>query len=198
MSCNNKDLYSSLGWCQGETVIPGIRQRVYFIPKRNIVKWPTLPTTAETAEDLATYEGSFLLAAEKKWLYLDVLSDKSPVTSETQGEIPSVTTLNKATFKHPGVKKAVTAFARQANNDDMVYLIQTKTGEFRVLGNEMFNTLTKVSTAIGGAVTEEAGTTLEIEVSDVCPAPFYTGKIETEDGEIDASDGSTTTPEVGG
>lgn len=197
MDCKNTDLYGSLDWCQGEVIIPGIRQRVYYIPKRHIVKWPVLPATGEKAADIVTYKGDFLLAADKKWLGLDVLSDKSPVTSETQGEIPSVTTLNKATFKHPGVKTAVTAFAKQANNDDLVYLIETKEGEFRVLGNRMFNTSTKVNTAIGGSATDDAGTTIEIEITDLCPAPFYVGNIETEAGDIDASNGDKTpeTPE---
>ena len=30
------------------------------------------------------------------------------------------------------------------------------------------------------------GTTLDIEATDVCPAPYYMGEIETEDGTIEA------------
>ena len=195
MSCNNENLFNSLEWCQGKLVIPGIRPRLYFISKRDIVKWPTLSEDAKKAEDRVTYAGNFGLAADKKWLFLDVQPDKSPVTSEAQGEIPSVTTLNKATFKHPGVKKEATAFIKEANNSDLVYLIQERTGAFRVLGNEMFNTITKASSNIGGAVTDEAGITIEVEVTDVCPAPFYTGQIETEEGIINES--GAVTPEPG-
>jgi hypothetical protein len=160
---------------------------VYFIPKRDIVEFPTLPATFTTnMADLATYSGDFTLAATKKWQKLQVLVDKSPVTSESQGAKPSKTTLVKATFVHPGTEEDATAFCRLANNDDYVYIVQTKPGKYRVIGNDMYQTETNPSQTLGGAATDEMGTTLEVSVTDVSPAPFYTGVIETEDGDINA------------
>ena len=41
----------------------------------------------------------------------------------------------------------------------------------------------------GAKETDASGTTFNIEVSDVCAAPFYKGIIPTDDGDIDASTG---------
>ncbi|MDR2913417.1 MAG: hypothetical protein LBV74_01045 [Tannerella sp.] len=175
----------SLEWCDGKINLPGIRATVFFIPKRDIVDWPTLPDTFEADMDvMATYAGSFTLAAEKKWQTLHVLVDKSPITSESQGTKPSKTSLVKATFVHPGTEEQATAFCRLASNDDYVYLVQTKPGKYRVIGNDMYQTETNPAQNLGGAATDEMGTTLEVSVTDVSPAPFYTGIIETVNGDI--------------
>ena len=190
--CDSVDLYSSLDFCEGQTVLPGIRKKVCFQKKSNIVKWPKLPALAEgqTMAGLATYEGNFTLAADKKWLTLKNMDSKSDVNCETQGEKPSVTHLNKASIVHPGTEEEAAGFCRMAAADDLVFLVQQRNGKFRVLGSEEFETLVKPTTALGQGITGTAGTTLEIEATDVCPAPFYPGKIELEDGDIKGSDGS--------
>lgn len=190
--CENTSLYESLEWCDGRTTLPGIRQRVYFIPKSEIVEWPKLPSIKEAKAmgELATYQGNFVLAADKKWRSLDALDAKSNVTSESQGEKPSRTSLNKSTLKHAGTDEESTGFARQANIDNLAYLVQQRNKKFRVIGSDEFDADTKASQALGEGYTGEAGTTLEIEATDVCPAPFYPGKIETEDGDISGADGS--------
>ena len=71
-----------------------------------------------------------------------------------------------------------------------MYLVQQRNGKFRVIGCEEFETDTKPTQALGEGVTGEAGTTIEIEATDLCPAPFYPGKIEAEDGDISGADGS--------
>lgn len=195
-SCESADLYNSLGWCKGKTVLPGIRTRVYFIKKSNIVKWPKLPETiaeGKTMGALATYTGNFELSADKTWNHLDVLTPESPVTSESQGDMPARSFLNKVTLKHAGVEEEATGFARQSNADDLVYLVQQRNGKFRVVGNEMFDTDTKPGQELGAGNTDKAGTTLSVEVTDVCPAPFYPGKIETEGGSISGVDGGAWT-----
>lgn len=197
--CVSNDLYKSLGFCQGKPVLPGIRRRVYYQKKSNIAKWPKLPeldAEGATMEKIATYEGDFILAADKKWLSLDVLTAKSDVSSEAQGEKPSVTVLNKANLLHSGTDEAATGFCRMALNDDLVFLSQQRNGKFRVIGNEAFETTVKPSQTTGQGDTGESGTTLEVSVTDVCPAPFYAGKIETEDGTISGADGSAVTDEA--
>ncbi|MDR2085880.1 MAG: hypothetical protein LBP72_01775 [Dysgonamonadaceae bacterium] len=175
----------SLEWCDGKINLPGIRTEVYTIPKRDIVSWPTLPETyVTTMGELATYTGSFVLALNKKWQKLNVLVDKSPVTAESQGTKPSKSTLVKATFVHPGTEEDATAFCRLANNDDYVYIVKTKPGKYRVIGNDMYQTETNPSQNLGGAATDEMGTTLEVSVTDMMPAPFYTGLIEAVSGNI--------------
>jgi hypothetical protein len=122
---------------------------------------------------------------------LKALSTKSSVTTETQGEYPSVTALNKVTLKYPGTDEEAAGFCRQAMADDMVYLVQQRNGKFRVIGSEEFESTTKPSQALGEGNTGEAGTTIEVEATDICPAPFYVGDIVTEDGVISGADGST-------
>ncbi|GAP73068.1 hypothetical protein SAMD00024442_6_23 [Candidatus Symbiothrix dinenymphae] len=178
---------TSLEWCFGKRNLPGVRDRIYFIPKRDIVAWPTLPDTfVDNMGELATYVGDFELADGKKWHPMDILVEKSPVTSESQGAKPSKSSLNKATFIHPGTEEEATGFCSLANNDDYVYIVQTKPGKYRVIGNEMYQTETNPSQNLGSSATDEMGTTLEVSVTDFTPAPFYNGIIETDDGDINA------------
>lgn len=175
----------SLDWCEGAVNLPGIRRDVYMIPKRDIVKFPTRVNEYVTGMgEIATLVGSFELAELKNWSVLHVLVDKSPVTSESQGSKPSKSFLNKATFVHPGVEEEAAAFCALANNDDYVYIIQTKPGKYRVIGNDMYQTETNPSQNLGASATDEMGTTLEVSVTDSMPAPFYAGQIVTPAGII--------------
>lgn len=177
-------IYKDMEWSDGASQLPGIRQTVYACPKRDIVGWPTLPTTGSVMGVLAQYVGSFVLAAQTTWKKVGVLVDESPITSASQGTKPSKSFLITATFMHPGVEEEATAYAGQANNDDMVYIVQQKNGKFRVVGNEMFQTDTEVEQTLGGAPTDKMGTKLTVKVTDRMPAPFYEGEIVTEDGTI--------------
>lgn len=188
--CTNAALYGSLPFCKGKTILPGIRSRLYYIAKRDIVKWPVLPETAETdMSELAAYDGDFVLVADKHWNYIDLVDNKGKIESESQGDKPARSFINKTSVVHPETDEHATGFARQANSDDFVYLLQVRNGKFRVLGCEAFPTDTKPKQDSGEGVTGDFGTTLEIEATDVCPAPYYKGKIVTEDGIIDAATG---------
>lgn len=192
-NCNNTGLYDSLKFCQGTTVLPGIRNHIYGLPKRDIVAWPKRPqpgADAATMASIASYSGNFTLAADRKWLRIDLVLNKGQIEAEVQGEQPSRTFLNKLSAVHPSVEEEATAFAQQVTQDDFVFLVPQRNGKYRVLGNEMFNTDVKPKLALGEGTTGEAGTTLEIEVTDLSPAPFYPGIIETEDGDISGADGS--------
>lgn len=193
--CVSTDLYQSLGFCQGMPVLPGIRRRAFYTRKDNILAWPALPALADGAsmDKIAVYDGDFTLAADKTWKSMDLLTAKSDVSCEAQGEKPSVTVVNKATLLHSGTDEEATGFCRLALNDDLIFLVQQRNGKFRVVGNEMFETSVKPSQTTGQGDTGEAGTSLDVSVTDVCPAPFYTGKIVTEDGIISGADGSVLT-----
>lgn len=175
----------SLEWCEGQSSIPGIKRRLYFTPASSIVTWPTLPNAFTTAMgELATLKGNFVLAEGAKWQHMDILESKSPVSSEPQGNKPNKTFLNKATIVLPHTDAEAAGFARLANNASFVYLVETNDGDFRVIGSDVFQSETSTSTALGGAVTDEKGTTLEVSCTDLAPAPFYTGPIDAEEGTI--------------
>lgn len=179
------DLYESLKHCKGKTTLPGVRPLALGIPKTHIVKFPKLPDPDDDdadMESIATYKDDFVLAADKKFLFMDLLSSASSVKSEPQGDGASRSYLNTATLFHPSTGPAVTGFSRLVINDDFIWLVQQRDGRWRVIGNEMIETETKPSQDSGQAVTDSAGTTFVATVSDVAPAPYYTGKILTEKG----------------
>lgn len=194
-------MYASLMFCKGKTVLPGLRNRLYFIPKAWIVSWPTLrPVAGDMVSTFSIYDGSFTLAADKKWMYIDIIDNKGKLESESQGDKPSRTFLNKLSVVHPETDELASSFCRQANSDDFVYLVQRRNGKFRVLGNPMFETDTKPKQDSGEGVSGDFGTTIEIEVTDECPAPYYYGTIETVDGdiEIDPATGEITSDDTHG
>lgn len=190
-NCTAAQLYKSLVFCKGKTILPGVRTRLYYIAKRHIVAWPSLPDTATSdMAELATYDGDFILEADHYWQFIDIIDNKGKVESESQGDKPARTFLNKFSPLHPETDAEATGFCRQANSDDFVYLVQMRNGKFRTLGNEAFSTDTKPKQDSGEGVSGEFGTTLEITVTDICPAPFYAGKIQLDaTNYIDAATG---------
>lgn len=198
--CANTALYKSLRFCKGKTVLPGLLNFVYCIKKSLIAAWPTLketPTASTgTMAEIAQYSGDFTLETGAKFQRIDVVTNKGNITYETQGEVPSRTFLNKMTVTYPEGNADALGFARQAIADDLVFLVPQRRGGFRVLGNEKFETDIKPAGDTGEGITGTSAASLEIEVTDVCPAPYYTGVIETEDdGDIDATTGKPVEPE---
>ena len=183
---NCTSIQKSLAWCQGTPEYPGIKRRIYYIAKSAIAKWPTLPTDDLGRPTSAIYGGNFTLIADQKWHFIDVLPDKCQVTSEAQGELPSQTQLNKLTAVHPGVGEEASAAAAYINNSDNVFLVEDMKGKYRVIGSERWDTKSTVAQDLGQGATGTASTTINAEATDVVPAPFYEGTIETEDGTIDA------------
>ena len=188
MSATNcSPLEGSLAWCEGKPVLPGVRRRIYYTHKSNITKWPTLPKDSFGRPTQPTYQGDFELASDKVWQVIDLLVDKSGLTSEAQGEAPSQTQLNKLEAVHPGTEEEATMLSAYVNNSDVVYLVQTTGGKYRVLGNEMYQSKSTVAQDLGQGATGTAQTTLSVEVTDVIAAPFYAGEIVTADGTINPS-----------
>ena len=112
-NCNN--LQRSLDWCMGTPELPGIKRRVYYISKNQVAQWPTFVRDDSGRVTSSTLAGSFTLVADAKWHFIVILADKSQLTSDAQGEVPSQTQLNKATLVHPGVGPEATAAAAYLN-----------------------------------------------------------------------------------
>ena len=185
-TCNN--LQRSLDWCQGTPELPGIKRRIYYLAKSQIVKRPTLPVDENGRPTSAIYQGNFVLAADANWKHIDVLPDKCQVTSEAQGEVPSQTQLNKLTAVHPAVGPEASAAAAYINNTDNVFLVEDMRGKFRVIGCDKWNTKATVAQDLGQGATGTTSTTINAEASDVVPAPFYEGEIVTETETINPSE----------
>ena len=180
-------LQRSLAWCQGTPELPGVKRRIYYIAKSEIVTWPTLPRDTYGRPTSAALTGSFVLKADTKWKFIDILPDKSQLTSDAQGELQSQTQLNKLTAVHPGVGEDATAAAAYINNTDSVFLVEDMKGNWRVVGCDKWLSKATVAQDLGQGPTGTTSTTISVEATDEVPAPFYKGTIETEAGDIDCS-----------
>ncbi len=185
MASQCTSIQKSLGWCQGTPELPGVKRRIYYISKSFIVKFPSLPHDTHGRATASVLQGSFVLAADAKWKYIDIIPEKSQLTSEAQGEFPSQTQLNKLTAVHPGVGPDATAAAAYINNTDNVFLVEDMKGYLRVLGNDKWSTKATVAQDLGQGATGTTATTISVEVTDEVPAPFYAGTVETEDGDLE-------------
>ena len=174
----------SLAWCQGKPELPGVKRRIYYISKYDVLKWPVLRHDANGRLTSASYVGDFVLRADATWKFIDIISDKSQLTSEAQGEYPSQTQLNKLVAVHPGVDEDASAAAAYLNNNDNVFLVEDMRGAVRVVGSDKWPTKTTVSQDLGQGAAGTTSTTINVEATDECPAPFYAGKITTDDGTI--------------
>lgn len=171
----------------GTPELPGIKRRVYYIAKSQVAQWPTFTRDANGRVTSSTLNGSFTLVADAKWHFIVILADKSQLTSEAQGEVPSQTQLNKATLVHPGVGPEASAAAAYLNNSDNVFVVEDMKGNFRVVGSDRWLTKTTVAQDNGQGATGSTSTTISVEATDEIPSPFYVGTLETEDGDIDCS-----------
>lgn len=196
-NCSTKSIYESVEACPGQRNLPGVRRRLYYIPKADIAAWPTLPnvdTANVQMKDLAAYTGDFTLQGEKYFKFIDLKDEASNVTFETVGEDGSKLSNNQANAIVSGMPDEIKGLARQALNDDLVYVYQQRDGKFCVLGNEMFKTHTSPSGDTAAEATGAVTTTFAIQVYDECPVPTYKGKLMLSATEyMDCADGLVKT-----
>ena len=138
-------IQKSLAWCQGRPELPGVKRRVYYISKSDILQWPTLPHDANGRLTGTAYSGNFVLRSDSTWKFIDIIPDKSQLTSDPQGEYPSQTQLNKLVAVHPAVDAEGSAAAAYLNNNDNVFLVEDMRGAFRVVGSDKWLTKTTVN-----------------------------------------------------
>lgn len=189
------DIYGNLEYCTGKMSMPGVRPRAYFIPKKHIVSWPTLPLASATEMGkVAVYDGNFTLESDKNFKYIDLVDGETEPKCEQVGSFGSMHFQNNVTLIIPGTEEAATGLITMLNNEDVVVLIIQRNGKARVLGNDMFRTTVKPSQALGKGTSDANTTTIEVSVEDVAPAPFYPGDIVL-DSSVTIS-GATGKPKV--
>ena len=143
-------LQKSLLWCQGRVQRPGIRRRLYFTARQNIVQWPRLPKDAMGRPMGAALDGEFLLAADAAWDFIDIIVEKSQLTSEPQGEYPAQSQLNRLVAVHPGIEIDATLAAAWFNNNECVFMVEDMNHRYRVVGNEHYPMKVSVTHHRGG------------------------------------------------
>lgn len=177
------DLYEDVIKCPGQKRLPGTRAYGWFIPRRWITKLAEpQKEAATTLKDYLIIKESHTLQADKKWIRLEFIPDKSSMAPEAQGEEGSKTMNNKATLVLPGTEEDQQATASMLLNEDGIFLVPQRNGKVRQFGDEAFTVSVTPSATTGASVTDESNTTLEISVACETMPPFYYGDIVTADG----------------
>lgn len=187
---NCQSIVKSMGWCQGKTVKPGIRRRMFLIAADQIFKWPTIKRDTLGRVTSSVMQGSFTLVEGAKWAKIEHLPAKAEFKSETQGEYPSQTFKVSGKFVHPGVGEEAADATASLLNTNAVGLVEDMDGRFRVIGSEDYDSVITSQRDNGQGPTGTAGTTVNMEASMEADAFFYEGEIVTEDGTINEAAGS--------
>lgn len=182
-------IYDDIEFCMGDKSLPGTRNHAYYIPRRDIVTFPRPAASPATLDAVAVIPStsSFALAADKKWLRIDLVPNESEPTSENQGSYGSKTFLNKITLVLPGTAKKNTGLISQLNNDDIVLLVPMADGKCRLFGSPSYQVELSLKQNFGKNATDANTTTIEVSATDEYAAPFYEGEIETNYGTIDGA-----------
>ena len=186
---DQESIYSDIDFCQGKKSLPGIRNHVFGISKRDIVTWPKIDrSTKVSLAEVPVYKGDFVLAADKQWHRLALIPNQGQLQVESQGTYGSKTFKVTATMNMPGTEEEASGYIAEANNDEMVYLVPQRNGKYRVVGSEAFTPELTLAQDSGQAATDTNQTTITAEATDEYPAPFYVGTIETANGDINGSE----------
>lgn len=183
-SCTDAvNLYEDVIKCPGQKRLPGTRAYGWFIRRGYITKLAEPQKEAAAAlKDYLIIKESHTLQADKKWIRVEFIPDKSSMAPEAQGEEGSKTMNNKATLVLPGTEEEQQATASMLLNDDCIFLVPQRNGKVRQFGDDAFTVSVTPSATTGASVTDESNTTLEISVACETMPPFYYGDIVTADG----------------
>lgn len=186
---NQASIYSDLEKCPGQKKLPGIRDYCFATSKRDIISYPEVSEEPKTLAEAVQTKGDYVLAADKYFYKIGIVKDNGKIEVENQGTDGAKTFSNKATFAIPGTEEDASGFIDQANNDELVILVPQRNGKFRIIGSEDFSPELSLKQDTGATATDANTTTIEATATDLHPAPFYTGKIHTTDGDIDGATG---------
>lgn len=179
-------LQQSLDWCEGTPEPAGIRRVAYYTAFSNLVKYPKVPVDDKGRPVSSILKGAFVMRGDAVFHKIVFLPEKSSFTSEAQGEYPSQSQLDKLTLLHPGVgPEAVNAMA-SINNTKNVFLFQDKKGRWRMVGTPDFDDMkNSVAQDLGQGSAGSTSTTISVEAPNIISAPYFSGTIMTDEGEVD-------------
>jgi hypothetical protein len=195
---NEKTLLQDVKFCQGKKSLPGTKKRVYIADVRDIVGWPTKPSrdaAGFTLDKVPVLTGNFTMAASKFFAQVDIINNNGKISVEAQGTFGSKTFKNTYTGNAPGTEEEISGLIAELLNAEIVAVVPTRTGKFRVIGSEEFPAEINPSQDTGQAATDTNQTVLEISADDELPAPFFTGTLPVSGGELDCSTGEVTAAE---
>ena len=190
-----KTLLQDVKFCQGKKSLPGTKKRVYIADCRDIVSYPKIPDRGKegfTLDKVPVLTGDFVLAQSKYFAQVDIINNNGQINVEAQGTFGSKTFRSTYTGNAPGTEEEITGLIAELLNAEIVAVVPTRTGKFRVIGSDEFPAEVNPSQGTGQAPTDTNQTVLEIAADGELPAPFYTGKLPVSGGELDCSTGEVT------
>ena len=192
---SEKTLLQDVKFCQGKKSLPGTKKRVYLADIRDIVGFPEKPDrsgTGFTLEQVPVLSGNFTMATDKFFAQVDIINNNGKITVEAQGTFGSKTFKNTYTGNAPGTEEEVTGLIAELLNAEVIAVVPTRTGKFRVIGSEEFPAEVNPSQDTGQAPTDSNQTVLEISADDELPAPFFTGTLPISGGTLNCATGEVT------
>ena len=192
---SEKTLLQDVKFCQGKKSLPGTKKRVYIADIRDIVGFPEKPDRSGsgfTLEQVPVLSGNFTMATDKFFAQVDIINNNGKIAVEAQGTFGSKTFKNTYTGNAPGTEEEVTGLIAELLNAEVIAVVPTRTGKFRVIGSEEFPAEVNPSQDTGQAPTDSNQTVLEISADDELPAPFFTGTLPISGGTLNCATGEVT------
>lgn len=192
---SEKTLLQDVKFCQGKKSLPGTKKRVYLADIRDIVGFPVKPDrsgTGFTLGQVPVLSGNFTMATDKFFAQVDIINNNGKIAVEAQGTFGSKTFKNTYTGNAPGTEEEVTGLIAELLNAEVIAVVPTRTGKFRVIGSEEFPAEVNPSQDTGQAPTDSNQTVLEISADDELPAPFFTGTLPISGGTLNCATGEVT------
>jgi len=155
-------------------------KNIYFALKDDVTTFPELPTTRDSFDDFAVLEGSFVMAAGKRFYHLYCSRDLGELKYTTQGTFGGKSLKANLEIYHPGFKSKLLGFIASLMNSELAILVRLNNGDIHVLGDadrgaEMGENTEATS---GKAVSDNNGATINF-VYDTPTAQIYTGGIDS-------------------
>ena len=194
---SEKTLLQDVKFCQGKKSLPGTKKRFYIADVRDILGWPTKPNRESESFDLTKVPvctGAFTLAQGKFFAQVDIINNTGNLKVEPQGTIGSKTFRITYTGDAPGTEEEITGLSSELLNAEVVAVVPTRTGKFRLVGSEEFPAEVGPNQDTGKAPTDSNQTSFEITADDELPAPFFTGTLPVSGGTLDCGTGEVTEP----
>lgn len=177
--CTDVDIYEDIEFCRGNATKPGVKPYILGIKKSNIVTFPKpAGVNAQNLDGVAVISENFTLATGAGWHKTELVPNVNSIGGESQGEWPSKSFLNTVVATMAGSGARASGYASLLNNDDMVFLVPTRKGGFRLLGCEDEHVDVAVSQQSGQANGDQNQTQLTLTVTDDFLSPYYTGTIK--------------------
>lgn len=194
---NEKTLMQDVRFCQGKKSLPGTKKRVYLADMREILTFPTKPDRSAAGfslEKVPVLTGAFTMAEGKFFAQVDIINNNGKINVEGQGTFGSKTFKCTYTGNAPGTEEELSGLIAELLNAEIIAVVPTRTGKFRVIGSEEFPAEINPSQDTGQTPTDTNQTVLEISADDELPAPFFTGTLPVSSGILNCATGEVTTP----